>query len=215
MNAKGMPPRPPSSSAPALLAGTGDFVPAILAAAAHDGFLAGDVARTRALTTAVLDATDQPAARGEALVTMGRLELSAGSVPRAAELLTSAVDLIQSAELTSALAELAPVRFRLNDVVGVADCASTMTGVADRDDPRPRMLADFTHARAASVAGYPGESQRLMADAVARIGQPPLRDEPQSLVSRARGGGPEPTYAASSRWGSICLPWPATVVRWA
>jgi DNA-binding CsgD family transcriptional regulator len=129
----------------------------------------------------VLSATDVPAVRGEALVTVGRLELSTGSVPRAAELLTSAVDLIQGAELTSALAELALVRFRLNDMVGVASCAAAMTGAADRDDPVQRMRSDFTRALAASVAGQAGESQRLMADVVARIGQPPLRDEPQSL----------------------------------
>ncbi len=166
----------------ALLTDSSEMAAKATAAAARDAFLAGDTARTWTLSTAVLDMTDEATLRGLALLTAGRLQLSTGSVPRAADLLASAVDLIQGPELPVALTELALARFRLSDMTGVADCSNRITATADRDDPRQRMLADFTRAFAATVTGDPATAQRLMTDVVAQIGRPPLRDEPQSLV---------------------------------
>lgn len=153
-----------------------------LVAAARDSFLAGDVARARALCAAVLDTTDQADIRGRALLTVGRLEVSTGSVPRAVELLASAVDLIEGTELPSALAELALARFRLSDMAGLTDCAGRLTTAADRHDPLQRMLADFTNGLAAAVTGDPARARALMLEVVDQIGRPALRDEPQCLV---------------------------------
>ena len=59
------------------------------------------------------------------------LEEYAGSVPASVELLTSAAGRLDGEQRTEALAELALARFRLNDVAGVAGCATAIGAVAD------------------------------------------------------------------------------------
>jgi len=161
----------------------------LLADAAGDAFVAGDVARTRSLAQRVLDDTTHPPSRGRALVTVGMLELATGSVPRAAEMLASAVVIAVGAALTQALSELAMARFRLGDLAGIADCAARLVDAADREDPLQRLQSDFTQAMAAAVSGDAALASRLLTDVIAQIGQPPLRDEPQSLVYLALAAG--------------------------
>jgi DNA-binding CsgD family transcriptional regulator/tetratricopeptide (TPR) repeat protein len=173
----------------ALLAGDPADAAELLASAADDAFVAGDVERTRMLAQRVVDESDRPQARGQALLTLGRLELYTASVPRATDVLGSAVDLIDGIQLIRALAELALARFRLGDMAGIGACAAQMAEAADRGDPEQRMLADFIQAVAASFAGEMEAAQRLLTDVVAQIEQPPLRDDPQSLVYLALTAG--------------------------
>jgi hypothetical protein len=92
-----------------------------LATAVNDAFLAGDVERTRALAARVLDGPAGRAARAQVLYTLGVLEQYAGSVPRAAELLSAAAKLADGPQRVWALAELGNTRFRLNDLAGCAE----------------------------------------------------------------------------------------------
>lgn len=173
----------------ALLTGGTDSGADLLAASAGDAFIAGDVERARMLAQRVLDESGRPDIRGQSLLTLGRLELCTGSVPRAIEALASAVELLDGAPLIRSLAELALARFRLGDLAGIADDAARMAEAVDRDDPEQRMLTDFTSAVASVIAGDMGESQRLLAEVIAQIERPPLRDDPQSLVYLALAGG--------------------------
>ena len=173
----------------AMLTGAADDAAHLLAASADDAFVAGDVERARMLAQRVLDESERPAIRGHALLTLGRLDLYTGSVPQATEALTSAVELLDGAPLIRTLAELALARFRLGDLAAIADDAARMAGAADRDDPEQGMLTDFTSAVAAVVAGDVGRSQQLLAEVIARIERPPLRDDPQSLVYLALSAG--------------------------
>lgn len=173
----------------AALAGGADRSADLLADAAEDASLAGDVARARSLAERVLDGSPQPPTRGRALVTLGTLELATGSVPRAAEMLASAVVVAEGRTLTQALSELALARFRLGDMAGIAACAARMIDAVDRDDPLPRLQSDFAQAMAAAVSGDVETSQRLMTDVVDQIGQPPLRDEPRALIFLALAAG--------------------------
>ena len=70
--------------------------------------------------------------RGEALFTLGMLEQYAGSVPQSVEYLDEASYLLEGPALVRDLTELALARFRLNDLSGMADCAS------DRHRRRPQ-----------------------------------------------------------------------------
>ncbi len=124
-----------------------------LALAAHDAFLAGDVARVRALVDRVLTGTATDRARGEVLFSLGMLEQYAGSIPRSVEHLDDASTLLDGPALVRALTELALARFRLNDVAGVADCAQRIDAVADRDDPEQQLLAHFTGGAALVLTG--------------------------------------------------------------
>ena len=121
----------------ALLAGDATRAAELLAGAAEDALLAGDVPRTRSLAGRVLDDTTHAASRGRALVVLGVLELTTGSVPRAAEMLGSAVEVAEGAALVQALSELSMARFRLGDMAGIADCAARMDERARPDRPLP------------------------------------------------------------------------------
>ena len=131
-----------------------------LAGAAHDAFVAGDVARVRSLVARVL-AEDAPEhARGEALSTLGMLEQYAGSVPRSVEHLDDAARLLEGPPLVRVLTELALARFRLNDVAGMVDCAQRIDAVADPTDPEQRLLAAFTGGTALVLTGDPSCGSR-------------------------------------------------------
>ncbi len=160
-----------------------------LATAAADAFTAGDAGRARLLAARVLNAPGADRAAGLAQLTLGMLEEYAGSVPAAVELLTSAVGRLDGEQRTEALAELALARFRLNDVAGVADCATAIVAAADQLDPRQRMLADFTSGFAATLTGDPATGGALLSDVIEQIAGPPLRDDPRSLLYLALAGG--------------------------
>ena len=173
----------------ALLAGDTTRSAELLAGAAEDALLAGDVARTRSLARRVLDGSTDPPSRGRALVVSGVLELTTGSVPRAAEMLASAVEVADGAALGHALSELAMARFRLGDMAGVAACAARFVEVSPQLDAYQRLLASFTQAFAVAVGGDAGASSRLLAAVVEDIGRPPLRDDPRAVIPLALAAG--------------------------
>ena len=173
----------------ALIAGDATRAAELLAAAAEDALLAGDVPRTRSLAGRVLDDTAHAASRGRALVVLGGLELTTGSVPRAAEMLGSAVEVAEGAALVQALSELSMARFRLGDMAGIADCAARMVEAPDRTDPYHQLLSDFTQALAAAVRGDAVSSQHLLTALIAEIGRPPLRDDPRAVLPLALAAG--------------------------
>ena len=169
----------------ALLAGDATRAAELLAGAAEDALLAGDVPRTRSLAGRVLDDTTHAASRGRALVVLGVLEVTTGSVPRAAEMLDSAVEVAEGAALIEALSELSMARFRLGDMAGLAECATRMVDVPDRTDPYHQLLCVFTQAFAAAVRGDVVSSQQLMTSVIADVARPPLRDDPRAFVPLA------------------------------
>jgi DNA-binding NarL/FixJ family response regulator len=173
----------------ALLAGDATRAAEVLAHAAEDALLAGDVPRTRSLARHILNDSPHAPSRGRALIVLGLLELTTGSVPLAAEMLASAVDVAEGTALTQALSELSLARFRLGDMAGIADCAARMVDVVDRTDPFPRLLSDFTHALAAVVRGDVASSQEMMTALIADIGRPPLRDDPRAMIPLAMAAG--------------------------
>jgi DNA-binding CsgD family transcriptional regulator len=173
----------------ALLAGEATRAAELLAGAAEDALLAGDVPRTRSLVRRVLDETTDLPSRGRALVVLGVLELTTGSVPRAAEMLSSAVAIAEGGALTQALSELAMARFRLGDMAGIADCAARMVDVSDRADPFQRLLINFTQALAAAVHGDAASSHELMTAVITDAGRPPLRDDPRTMIPLAMAAG--------------------------
>ena len=160
-----------------------------LAAAAADAFVAGDHDLTRSLVARVLAASGSDRAQGRALVTLGMLEEYTGSVPTAIELLAAAALRLDGEDRVSALAELALARFRLNDVTGIAACARQIVDVGDPDDPREQMLCDFTSGLAATVTGELEQGGASLRKVIDRIGRPPLRDDPRSLLFLALAGG--------------------------
>ena len=163
-----------------------------LAEAAADAFLAGDADRTRRLVDLVLDSSGNERAIGRAQFVGGMLEQYTGSVPRAVELLASAAQRLDGLDGTRAVAELALVRFRVNDIAGIADCAvriAEAAGSADAGDPEQQMLSAFTRGLAAVLGGDQAAGAALLVETVERISAPPLRDDPRSLLYLALAGG--------------------------
>ena len=74
---------------------------------------------------------------------MGTLELATGSVPRAAEMLTSAVDLIGGTALVRTLTDLGMAQFRLGQLDSIVITAARMAAAADPEDAEQQMLTDF------------------------------------------------------------------------
>ncbi|MGA9746136.1 MAG: ATP-binding protein, partial [Nocardioides sp.] len=162
---------------------------ALLAAAAEDAFVAGDIERTRRVARQVFDVAEDPGVRGRALSTLGTLELATGSVPLAAEMLTSAVDLVDGTALIRTLTDLGMAHFRLGELESIVIVAARMAAAADPEDPEQQMLTDFIGSIAAAVAGDVTRSQPLLERVIARIADPPLRDDPRSLVYLALAAG--------------------------
>lgn len=152
-----------------------------LAAAAGDAFLAGDLERTRTLARHVLDGSAGSAARGRVLGTLGTLEQYAGSVPRAADLLSAAASEAEGAALVVILTELAITRFQLDDVDGVVECADRIAGAADPGDLEQRALSAFTRGFARLFAGDPVAGRMLLTEFLAVVEAPRLRDDPRFL----------------------------------
>jgi DNA-binding CsgD family transcriptional regulator len=161
-----------------------------LAAAAEDAFLAGDVARTRALADRVLSSPAAPApARGRALFTLGMLEQYAGSVPDSVVHLAAACDLLDGLPLVRALNELALAQFRLNQLAAIAECADRINAVADRADPEQRLLADFTEGVSLVVGGEQEAGSKKLADVRVLALSEELRHEPRALLLLALSYG--------------------------
>lgn len=160
-----------------------------LATAAQDAFVAGDVARVRALVQGVL-ADDAPErVRGEALLTLGMLEQYAGSVPVSVEHLADASLLLEGAPLVRALTELALARFRLNDVTGLVDCARRVEDAADATDPEQQLLTAFTGGVALVLAGDLAAGTARLNDVRRLADLPSLRHDPRALLVMALSSG--------------------------
>ena len=156
-----------------------------LAAAVADAFLAGDVERSRTLAATVLDGPAGQAARAQVLSTLGVLEQYAGSVPRAAELLTAAAEQAEGPERVWALAELAFTRFRLGDLADMVKCADRLAEVADPADPGQRVLTAFASGVALTISGDLAAARPLLAEVLELLQRPPLRDDPRYLIHLA------------------------------
>ena len=139
-----------------------------LARAADEAFLAGDLARTRALAGRVLAADPSPSTRAEILYVLGVAEEYAGSVPRAAELLAEAASSATGLLAVRTLAELAMTCFRLGDLPATpsAPCGSRRSptrrprtsGCSPPSPPagRPRWPATSPPRSAARGGARPG-----------------------------------------------------------
>ncbi|WP_353950452.1 AAA family ATPase [Knoellia sp. S7-12] len=162
---------------------------ALLAAAAEDAFVAGDLERTRRVARSLLDRAQDPEVRGRALSTLGTLELVTGSVPLAAEMLTSAADGLSGTALIRTLADLGMAQFRLSEFDAIVVTAERMAAAADSEDPEQQMLTDFIGSIAAAAVGDLTTSRLRVEQVIARIADPPLRDDPRSLVYLALAAG--------------------------
>jgi DNA-binding NarL/FixJ family response regulator len=160
-----------------------------LAAAVGDAFLAGDTERTRTLAARILDGPAGRAARAQVLTTLGVLEQYAGSVPRAAELLTATADLADGPQRVWALAELGQTRFRLGDLAGLGEVADRLAEAADLGDPGQRALAEFTRGIALTVGGDPAAARPLLTGVLELLQSPALRDDPRYLIHLALAAG--------------------------
>jgi DNA-binding CsgD family transcriptional regulator len=179
----------------ALLTGDPGRAAECLADACADAFVAGDVDRTRTLGRRVLDGPSGPAARARALLTLGTLEEYAGSVPRAARLLSRAADEADGGDggdaalLVHVLTELALTLFRLNDMPGVVGCADRIAAVADSTDPTQRLLAAFTRGAALAVSGDLAGARDPLLEVIVLVSSPPFRDDPMYLLHFAMAAG--------------------------
>lgn len=161
----------------------------LLARAAHDSFVAGDLARTRALVDRVMAGPAPPATRGRALLALGMLEQYAGSVVRAADHLAEACASLQGEGLVDALTERTLTAFRLNDLAVIAGCAVELRGATDSADPGQRLRARFTVGLAALLEG----DHETAADALDGLTDlalsEELRDDPRALMLMALAAG--------------------------
>lgn len=160
-----------------------------MAAAAEDAFVAGDLARTRALAQRVLSESASDSARGRALFTLGMVEQYAGSIPRAVDHLSAAAALLGGAALVRALTELALARFRLNDLAGVAECAERIAAAADLADPEQRLPAAFLGGVSRALAGDFEAAMPLLGEVTTLALSEKLRHDPRALLLMALAAG--------------------------
>ena len=153
-----------------------------LACAARYAFVAGDVDRTKSLAERVLAGPATASARGDVLLTLGTLEQYRGSVPRAVELLAAAANEAEGANRVWALAELAQSRFRLNDLVGIVECAQRIDAAADLTDPAQRLLATFTRGVGLFVTGDPGGAFTSLTEVIGYVRHPVLHEDPRLVL---------------------------------
>lgn len=173
----------------AQLSGSSDLAAERVAAAAEDSFLAGDVARTRALVDRVLSGPAPAQARGRALFTIGMLEQYAGSVPESVRHLAAACNVLTGLPLVRALNELALARFRLNQLAAIAECADRIDARADRSNPEQRLLASFTVGLSLILRGDPEAGLEQLADVQVLALSEDLRHEPRALLLLALSYG--------------------------
>lgn len=161
-----------------------------LAGAVEEAALAGDATRARTLADDLLAGDADERTRGRVLASLGVLEQATGSVPRAAQLLAAAAEGADGPERVRVLADLAIVRFRLDDVAGLVAAATGIADVAHRADPHQAFLADAIGGLAAIVAGDAEEGVRRSVGALDRYrAEPALRDDPRHLVLAVHAAG--------------------------
>lgn len=189
----------------ASLTGDPQAAGARLARAAQDAFLAGDLARTRALADRVLDSPATGEVRGRAVLTLAMLEQYAGSVVRAADLMAQACTMVRGAELVDALNERSLIAFRLSDVAAVAECATRIEEEADDEDPAQRIRARFTIGLGRFLAGdYEAASDQL-AELTDLALSEDLREDPRALLLMALASALSGTVEDALRRGSSRL----------
>jgi DNA-binding NarL/FixJ family response regulator len=154
-----------------------------LAAAIEDAALSGDVDKARDLAEQLLNSDADHRARGRALASLGTLEHSTGSVPRAAQLLAEAAGHTDGRLRVRVLAELAIAYHRLGDYQALAAVGDELAAVADRDDPHQRFLSDWVRGATALVRGNHDVGRTLLTQAVDLYqAHPALRDDPRHLL---------------------------------
>jgi DNA-binding NarL/FixJ family response regulator len=154
-----------------------------LAAAVEDAAVAGDVVRARALAQRLLAGPADRRCRGRALASLGVLEQCTGSLPRAEQLLTQAAELTDGQQRARVLAELAMVRHRLGDSVGLVAAARQMAAVCDPVDPHQRFLGQYFDGVAALMVGEYEVGRGSMTAAMELLAsESDLRDDPRYLV---------------------------------
>lgn len=154
-----------------------------MAAAVENAALAGGVDRARALANAVLDDDPDPQARARVLAVLGTIEQTAGSVPRASQLLQRAAELADGVAHVRVLAELAMAYHRLGDYPQLSATGRRLIEVADHTDPEQHFLSccfeglialvhgDFASSRARLDEGF--DTYHTCAS---------VRDDPQHLA---------------------------------
>ena len=155
-----------------------------LAAAVEDAALSGDVGRVRQLVQRIdaqpIEVSRQAHARG--LLCAGILEENAGSVPRAARLLSGAAELGVGAVRVRALFELLQAQYRLGSARGMAEVAEAIERHGDARDPEQAMLVAYSAAAALAFAGRWDEAASPALRALDLLEQTPvLRDDPRYL----------------------------------
>ena len=161
-----------------------------LAAAIEDAALCGDIGRARDLAAQLLDSDADRRARGRALASLGHLEHSTGSVPRAAQLLAQAAEQTDGRLRVRVLADLAMACHRLGDYPGLAAVGEALAAVADRDDPHQRFLSDFYRGLCALADGDHHLCGTLLTDALEVYqSDPDVRDHPRHLIEAVFSAG--------------------------
>lgn len=174
-----------------------------MAKAAQDAFIGGDVARVHALTGRVLGTPAPDDARGGALFTLGMLEQYGGSVPRAAEHLTSSSALLSGIELDRSLAEQAITCFRLNDFPAVVRCAEQIDANQGAGEPEHDLLANFTGGTALLLTGDVERGAARLAQVGRLAALPELRYDARALVLTALAAGFTGDVAAALDSGAV------------
>jgi DNA-binding CsgD family transcriptional regulator len=153
-----------------------------LALAVEDAFLAGDAQRARSLAAAVLGSPASVRTRGHVQLTLGTIEMYAGSVRRSAGLLLAAADGCDGLQRVWALTELAEARFRLGEYGHLQTTARRITDVADLTDPQQRLLSSFVQGIALSSAGDPVAGAARFEDVVRLATGQLTMDNPRLLI---------------------------------
>ncbi len=153
-----------------------------LALAVEDAFLAGDLHRTRSLAATVLQSPASSRTRGHVQLTLGTMEMYAGSVRRSAGLLFAAADGCDGLQRVWALTELAEAHFRLGEYDHLPTTARRIQEVADHADPQQRLLSSFVQGIALSSAGDPVAGAARFEDVVRLATGQLTMDNPRLLI---------------------------------
>jgi DNA-binding CsgD family transcriptional regulator len=156
-----------------------------LSRAAKDAFLAGDLIRSGGLVERVHGSSASEETQGRALFTLGMLEQYAGSVVRAADVLTRACRLLRGAELVDALNELSLVAFRLGDMPVIVECAARIEAAVDLEDPAQVLRTRFTVGLARFLAGDYENALAVLGPVTDLALSEELRDDPRALLLMA------------------------------
>jgi DNA-binding NarL/FixJ family response regulator len=163
-----------------------------LADAMEAAALGGDIGRARRLRDRI---TDQPVAlsaqaHARALLCAGTLEVNAGSVRRATQLLAGAAELGTDEVRIRALFELLGANYLLGSARGMADAAGAVERYADPLNPEQAMLAAYSRAAALAFTGNWEAAAAPAVRALDLIEQTPaLGDNPRYLTVTGLASG--------------------------